>query len=307
MAMNITERPVGPLRRAAVMALTLGVVIFLAKLSAYLLTGSTAILSDAAESIINIVTAAFAIYSLHVAIKPADEGHPYGHRKIEFFATALEGGAITLAAFWIIYKAVHEIIDGPDLNQLDIGVILVALSATVNGLLGWYLIRFGKKERSLILEADGRHVLTDVYTSAGVVVGLIMVLVTKWQMLDPIIAIIAALNIIRTGWQLLRRATGGMMDAVCTEDKAIITEILSRPQFSEICSHHKLRCRHSGNFHFVDFHLMFPRDITVAQAHAIATAIEAQVASELGDASVMAHIEPCKDPSCKRCVDGRNL
>lgn len=301
MVMHFSDRPVAVLKRAAFCSLIVGVVILVIKFVAYTITGSAAILSDAAESIVNVVTAGFALYSVRVAVKPADECHPYGHGKIEFFSAALEGGAIIVAAFWIIYKAVHELATGSTLHQLDVGVWLVAVAALINAILGWYLIKTGKKESSLILVADGRHVLADVWTSAGVVVGLVVVVFTRWLILDSLIAIFVALNIIYAGWKLLRLAAGGMMDASSPEDDQLIKGIIEEPTFGEVCTYHKLRHRISGNTHFVDFHLILPKHLSIEHAHAIATAVEAKVATSLVNASVMAHIEPCRRSDCPRC------
>lgn len=301
MVMHVLEKPVSLLKRAAYASVFIGFLLLATKFAAYSVTGSAAILSDAVESIVNVVTALFAFYSLKVSIKPPDECHPYGHGKIEFFSAALEGGAIVVAAVWIIHKSVDELVAGTIIKQLDVGVILIAVAAVINAVLGFYLIKIGKKEDSLILEADGHHVVTDVVTSTGVVVGLIIVLITKWYILDPIIAILVALNIVYTGWKLLKRAVVGMMDAASAEDERMIRDILSSPDFKEVCAYHKLRHRKSGNFHFVDFHLIMPRHFTIEQAHAIATSIESQIATRLGDASVMAHVEPCKRKECPSC------
>lgn len=301
MVVHVLEKPVSLLKRAAYASVFVGFLLLATKFTAYSLTGSAAILSDAVESIVNVVTALFAFYSLKVSIKPPDECHPYGHGKIEFFSAALEGGAIVVAAVWIIHKSVDELIAGPMIRQLDVGIILIAIAAAVNAVLGFYLIKIGKKEGSLILEADGHHVVTDVVTSAGVVVGLIIVLITKWYILDPVIAILVALNIVYTGWKLLKRAIVGMMDAASAEDEKMIKEILLSPNFKDVCAYHKLRHRKSGDFHFVDFHLIMPKHLTIDQAHVIATSVEAQIATRLGNASVMAHMEPCKRKECPRC------
>lgn len=301
MVMYLTDRPVPLLKRAATASVFISIALLIIKFTAYFLTGSSAIFSDAAESIVNAVTALFAFFSLRLSIKPPDECHPYGHGKIEFFSAALEGGAIVVAAAWIIHNAVDEIIAGPAIKELDVGVGLIAVAAFTNAALGYYLVRTGKREGSLILEAEGRHVMTDVITSCGVISGLIIVLVTGWYILDPVIAILAALNIVYTGWKLLKRAALGMMDASSAEDSRKITEILSSPVFQQVCGFHKLRHRFSGSVHFVDFHLILPRYLPIEQAHAIATAVEARVASSLGSASVMAHIEPCKRKECPQC------
>lgn len=303
MVMHITEKPEARLKNAVIISFIVSVILLGVKFGAYVLTGSAAILSDATESIVNVIAAAFAYYSLKVAMKPPDEDHPYGHGKAEFFSAAFEGGAIIVAALWIIYKAVHELVIGPEFHKLDVGIWLINFSIVVNFLLGIYLVKKGQKEKALILEADGKHLLTDVLTSVGVVVGLVIMYFTGWLWLDGVIAILMAALIIRTGVGLLRVAAGGMMDVRCKDDDAAIRSILDEQEFREVCGYHKLRHRHSGGMHFVDFHLIFPRETTVSQAHAVATAIEAKVAEALGDAGVMAHIEPCKRKDCPHCKD----
>ncbi len=301
MVLHFTDRPLSVLKKAALCSLIIGVCLLVIKFIAYALTGSAAILSDAAESIVNVLTASFALYSIKVASKPADECHPYGHGKIEFFSAALEGGSIIVAAIWILYRALQELIMGPVLHQLDIGLMLVAFAAAINSILGWHLIKTGKREKSLILEADGKHILTDVVTSVAVVIGLLIVYFTHWLIVDSIIAILVALNIIYAGLKLLRISASGMMDATSSEDDAFIRQLLTEPTFHDICGYHKLRHRRSGNTHFVDFHLIFPKNFVIESAHAIATAVEAKIATSLGDASVMAHIEPCRKIGCPNC------
>lgn len=301
MVMHITEKSHVGLKGAMIISISVSLVLLLVKFAAYLLTGSAAILSDATESIVNVIASIFAFLSLRIAMKPPDEKHPYGHGKAEFFSAAFEGGAIIVAAIWITYKAVHELVTGPTFHKLDVGIWLVIFSVVVNAALGFFLIRRGRQSHNLILEADGKHIMTDVVTSTGVVVGLVIMYFTRWFWLDAVIAIIMAGVIIRTGWILLREAGTGMMDAKCPEDDIVINNILEQQQFEEVCGYHKIRHRHSGGIHFVDFHLIFPRETTVARAHAIATAIESCIATALGDAGVMAHIEPCKRKDCPKC------
>ncbi|MBI2341732.1 MAG: cation transporter [Deltaproteobacteria bacterium] len=307
MVLHFTDRPLSSLKKAALYSLTVGVCLLIIKFIAYALTGSAAILSDAAESIVNVLTASFALYSIKVASKPADECHPYGHGKIEFFSAALEGGSIIVAAVWILYRSLQELIMGPVLHQLDIGLMLVAFAAAINAILGWHLIKTGKKEKSLTLEADGKHILTDVVTSVAVVAGLLIVYFTRWLIVDSIIAILVALNIIYAGLKLLRVSASGMMDASSPQDEVLIRQILVEPTFHDICGYHKLRHRLSGNTHFVDFHLIFPKKFVIEAAHAIATAVEAKIAASLGDASVMAHIEPCRKVDCPNCSNRKSI
>lgn len=302
MVIRVQTPPVRMLKFAAFLSLFIGTVLLAVKFTAYGLTGSMAILSDAAESIVNVLAAAIAFYSLKVAFKPADTEHPYGHGKVEFFSAAFEGGAIIAAAIWIIYKAVHDIFAGSHIHELDTGVILLVAATILNAALGYFLVVTGRKNKSLILEADGKHILTDVATSVGVIIGLILVRITGWGYLDSIIAIFVAANIIRTGWRLLFASAEGMMDKSSSEDESIIREVLDRHMEADICAYHKLRGRHSGGMHYIDFHLMLPRRMPIELAHSIATSIESEVASALGNAGVMAHIEPCKKPDCRRCL-----
>lgn len=301
MVIHITEKPEKLLKGAAVTSFIVAIVLLCIKFAAYVMTGSAAILSDAAESIINVLAAGFAFFSMMISFKPPDDEHPYGHGKVEFISAAFEGGAIIVAAVWIIYKAVDELIRGPTFHKLDVGIWLVVVSIVINAVLGGALLALGKRNKSLILEADGRHVLTDVATSTGVLAGLIIMYYTGWFYLDAVIAIAAALLIIRTGSKLLKRAEGGMMDASNPDEDAKIKEILDGYQSEYICGYHKLRHRHSGKICYVDFHLMFPRDLPIAKAHEIATSLEGRIAGALGDAGVMAHIEPCHDSTCLRC------
>lgn len=301
MVIHVQEKPVRTLKFAAHLSLTVGSILLIIKFLAYFFTGSTAILSDAAESIVNVVAAAVALYSLRIVIKPADEHHPYGHGKIEFFSAAFEGGAIIAAAIWIIYKALSDLFLPSHLHQLNLGIWLLGISTVINLALGWFLVHTGKSKGSLILEADGKHILTDVATSVGVLIGLILVMFTGWGFLDSVMAILVAINIIFTGWKLFHRAAKGMMDESTDEDKAKIVAILDKYSEDKYCTYHKLRHRLSGGTHYVDFHLIFPATLTIDKAHTVATAIELEIVSILGDAGAMAHIEPCKNKGCPNC------
>lgn len=289
-------------RKAAIISLIIGCLLVAVKFAAYFFTDSTAILSDALESFVNIVTAVFALISVYVARKPPDAEHPYGHGKVEFISAGFEGAAVLGAAVLIIYKAVPQFVTMVHVGRLGIGLFLVGVAAVVNALLGYYLIRTGKKTSSITIEADGRHVLTDVYTSAGVLAGVGLIKLTGWTILDPIIALIVAANIVWIGSKLLHRSFSGMLDRVDPKDDKIIRSILEGSELKgKVCGYHHLRSRRSGGFTFVDFHLLIPREIDIGFAHEIATLVEEKIAEALGDASVMAHLEPCKDKHCKIC------
>lgn len=288
---------------AAYVSLVVGVLILLAKFSAYLVTRSTAVFSDALESVVNVVSAIFLLISLYLAKKPADADHPYGHGKAEFLSAGFEGAAIIGAAFLIIYKVVEEMFLKPEIHALGTGSLILGVAALINFLTGLFLIRTGKKNASISLEADGRHLLTDVVTSIGVIVGIILIKITGVLILDSVVAVLVAIYIIFVGGKLFRRSLGGILDRTDEKDRETVSAILSSSELhGRVCGFHRLRNRRSGGLAFVDFHLLFPRDMSVVMAHEIATEMEVKIASALGDAGVMAHIEPCKDAYCETCL-----
>lgn len=282
--------------RAMSLSVSAGLIMLVIKFTGFAWTGSTAILSDAAESVVHIMAVLFAAYSLWVSLKPADAQHPYGHAKISFFSAGAEGALIMIAAVYIIYTAIHDWIMGLSLRNLDLGVALTAFAALINAALGWYLVRIGRQKKSLILEANGRHVLTDSWTSAGVVVGLLLAWMTGWLFLDPVCAILVALNIIYSGFRLLQRSVGGLMDEADPAIQTQLTGVLERECRAHGVSHHLLRQRFNGFGYDVDVHLVFPDDMPIRQAHRIATDIEDAIRADLQDrAYVTTHLEPRED------------
>src|SRR5690625_4491299 len=200
------------LRRAINLSLGVGLLMLVIKFSAWLLTGSAAIFADAIETIVHVIAVAFAAYSLRLSLKPADENHPYGHAKVSFFSAGAEGMLIILAAIFIIQDAIRKWIAGVEIEHIGFGAALTGLTVILNGILGFYLVSIGRKKKSLILEANGKHILTDAWTSLGVIIGLILALLTGWLPWDPILAIAVALNIIITGFNLIRQSIRGLMD-----------------------------------------------------------------------------------------------
>lgn len=266
------------------------------KVVAYALTGSVAILSDAAESVVHVVAVSFAAYSLSLSLKPADRSHHYGHDKIAFFSAGFEGAMIILAAFYIIYASGHKWLHGLQIENLGIGTLLTLAAALINAALGAYLIWVGKKHGSLVLEANGKHVLTDSWTSFGVVAGLTLAILTGWLPLDPIMAILVAMNILWTGAKLLRRSVGGLMDEGDPEIETRIIKVLGERTRDSRIDFHGLRHRNTGSRIWVEFHLLFPRETTLAAAHKLATHIEDAVRQELGmRAEVISHLETLED------------
>ena len=238
-------------KKAALISLIIGFMMFAGKMGAYLLTHSAAVLSDALESVVHIIATSFAFYSLYLSLRPPDKKYPYGYGKIEFFSAGFEGAMIIIAAFSIIYYAVRDIIYGSPITQMDIGAVIIFAASAVNGALGLYLIRSGKKTNSIILVADGKHVLTDAYTSIGAFGALILVLLTDIKLFDPIVAIILALNILFTGKNLVKESVSGLMNV--RDDSLIenIAEVLDkekknhRDYYCNFC-----QCRnHNLSFH----------------------------------------------------------
>ncbi len=294
--------------RAAGLALAAALLLLAVKFVAYFLTGSAAVFSDALESIVNVAAASFAVYSLYLAHRPADDEHPYGHGKIEFLSAGFEGGMILLAAVVAAVKAADAFLHPLQLHheRLDWALGLMGGALIVNGVLGLHLLRTGRRRRSLTLEADGRHLLTDAVTSVATIVGISVVRLTGWGYADPIAALVVALYISRTGFQLLSRAEAGLMDRQDREDEQLLRQILdshigAAGKEPHICSYHKLRHRHSGRYHWVDFHIMVPRDWRIDRGHQIASAIEYEIEQALGEGNATAHVEPCVQPDCPSC------
>ncbi len=263
------------------------------KTYAYVLTGSTAILSDAAESIVHVVAVAFAAFSVWLSFQPADPGHPYGHDKISFFSAGVEGAMIVVAACFILYEAIMKLITGIELKNLSTGAVYVAGAVLVNAALGGYLVWVGKRHSSLILVADGKHVLTDSWTSFGVIGGLLLTNWSGWRPFDPIVAIIIALNILRSGGKLIRQSVGGLMDEADPELERKIRRALDAETQKRGLSYHELRYRSSGASLWIEFHLLFPKGSLIEEAHWKATEIEEALKANLGEpVHITTHLEP---------------
>lgn len=280
-------------RFAMALSASVGLLMLGVKVAAYVLTGSAAILSDAAESVVHVVAVLFATYSLWLSQQPPDPTHHYGHEKIAFFSAGFEGAMIVLAAFYIIFEAVHKWMAGLRLENLGVGILLVAAAAAVNGVLGGYLIWLGGRHQVLVLEANGKHVLTDCWTSVGVVVGLLLAMGTGWLVLDPILAILVALNILWTGGGLIRQAFGGLMDEADPAVHRTILGILERAAANGVQAYHGVRHRRAGNSLWVDLHLLFVRGTPIERAHQVATRIEQEIAAALRMRTIVTtHLEP---------------
>lgn len=273
-----------------------GLFMLVIKMGAFYLTGSAAILSDAAESVVHVAAVIFAAYSLKLSYKEPDDEHLYGHTKVSFFSAGFEGAMIVIAAFYIIYEAVSKWLSGLYLENLGIGTILTAFAALLNGILGLYLLNKGKKNNSIILEANGKHVLTDSWTSLGVLVGLGLTLLTGWLPWDPIFAILVAINILYSGFGLIKRSISGLMDAADPEVHKQIIEILEKEGKTYGILFHNVLHRNLGNLLWVDLHLLFPQETSIKDAHRIATLIETTIEKKLDQRSyVTSHLESIED------------
>ena len=285
-------------RFAMRISLGVGMGMLLLKIYAYVLTGSAAILSDAAESVVHIFAVGFAAYSLWLSQKPADKLHTYGHDRISFFSAGFEGAMIILAAFVIIFEAVRKWIAGLHIENIDVGTLFIVIATAVNGALGWFLVRQGKKYHSIVLEANGKHVLTDSWTSLGVIVALILTELTGWLPFDPILAILVALNILWTGGRLIRRSIGGLMDEADPAVDEQLRTILQRETEKRGITFHHLRHRNAGSRILIEFHLLFPDHIPIAEAHEQATNIEREIYNAFPmQLEIISHLEPveCHD------------
>lgn len=278
------------------LSLIIGVLMLVLKVGAYWLTGSSAILSDAAESVVHVAAVAFASFSLRLAFRPPDKEHPYGHSKIGFFSAGFEGGLIALAACFIIFEAVRDWISGHALHNLGVGGLLTLAATVINGALGGYLIAVGRRRHSLILVANGKHVLTDCWTSLGVLIGVGLTMVTGWRSVDALVGIAMALNILWSGYGLMLESVSGLLDAADPQTTSKIEAILTEETRKRGIVFHELRHRHNGDGHLIDVHLLFPGTIPLVEAHRAATEIE-EVLSKCIEpfAEVHTHLEPLEE------------
>jgi cation diffusion facilitator family transporter len=284
------------LQRYALLSILAALATIALKGGAYLITGSVGLLSDALESLVNLAAAIVALIALAAAARPEDEDHRYGHSKAEYFSSGFEGALIFLAAASIIYAAVRRLLDPRPIEQIATGAGIAVAASLINLLVARVLFRAGRMHQSITLEADAHHLMSDVWTSAGVVVGVTAAALTGWQRLDPIIAILVALNIMRTGVNILRRSLMGLLDTAIPEElQQKISEILVR-HAGEGVRFHALRTRQAGAWRFIDFHVLVPGSWSVQRGHDLLERIEEEVRAAVPNSSVFTHLEPIEDP-----------
>ena len=283
------------LRRVAVVGIVGSLVITSLKISIFLYTDSAAVLSDALESVINILAAVILVYSIQLANRPPDHDHPYGHGKAESVTVGIEGWLILMAGLLIGYEAIQRLITGESPRNLDLGIWMLAGVNVLSAALAWYVLHQGRKHSNAALRADGRHLVTDFVSTLAVILGLLLVNVTGYAWLDPGVALCVTAFILFTSGRLLKEAADALMDRVDPADDAIIRDLLDAA-VSEglILSHHKVRHRHSGAFHWVDLHIHVPGRLSVAQGHRIASEVEHRIEQALHPCNVTAHVEPAE-------------
>jgi cation diffusion facilitator family transporter len=283
-------------RSYALLTTGAALVTIMLKLAAYRLTGSISLFSDAAESLVNLLAALIGLWALTLAARPPDEEHAYGHFKAEYFASGLEGALILLAAGTIAYTAWGRLFEPQPLERIGLGLAVSVVAAAINGGVALILLRAGRRLRSITLRANAHHLFTDVLTSAGVVVGVLLVAMTGYYVLDPIIALIVAVNIVWAGVRLIRDTGHGLLDtALPTVERGAISDVLARYDAGEI-QFHALRTRTSGSRRFVSLHVLVPGDWTVRRGHDLCEEIEASIRDALPETTVFTHLEPLEDP-----------
>ena len=306
----ITGRTTGPRSLAlwAWLSIAAALATIALKFWAYLLTGSVGLLSDALESVVNLVAAIVAVIALSIASRPADSNHHYGHGKVEYFSAGIEGLMIFVAAMVIMYSAVERLLHPQALDAVGVGLLITLIATSINAAVGWLILRAGRRHRSLTLVADGKHLLTDVWTSIGVVIGVGLVALTGWLPLDSIVAIAVGLNILWTGFTLVRNSVHGLMDrALNTADEARVIEVVN----SFVAEYppgqlafHALQTRESGQQRFVSLHVLVPGQWTVATGHDLVERVESAIALALPGAHIQTHLEPREDPRSYDDVGG---
>jgi cation diffusion facilitator family transporter len=267
------------------------------KAGAYFVTGSVGLLSDALESVVNLIAALLALAMITVAARPPDDDHAYGHDKAEYFSSGVEGGLILLAALSISYAAFTRLLNPQPIEQAGLGLIISIAASVINLIVARILLQAGRHYRSISLEADAHHLMTDVWTSAGVVVGVAAAALTGWQRLDPLIALIVAANIVWSGVRLIQRSVLGLLDtALPIEERRRISALLDRYAHEQGFTYHALRTRQAGARRFVSVHILVPGNWSVTRGHSLLEQIETQIRTEMPHTSVFTHLEPIEDP-----------
>jgi cation diffusion facilitator family transporter len=292
MSLGFPTSTADKLKLAAVTSIVVAAIVLGLKYLAFWVTGSVALYSDALESIVNLITAAVALYAIHVSAQPADRRHQFGHHKAEYFSAVLEGVLIVVAALLIFHEAYDAFLRPRALSEPARGLAINGLATAINAGWSYFLLTWGRRQRSPALVGDGWHLLTDVATSVGVIVGLLLAMLTGWQVLDPALAALVGANILWAGWRLVRESVSGLMDeAVTAEVARHIRDVISSNAEGAIEAH-DVKTRTAGRVTFIEFHLVVPGSMTVAASHVICDRIEQALQAAVHDAQVLIHVEP---------------
>lgn len=291
-----------PQKKAILTALCISIVLMLAKFVAYFITHSNAILTDAAESIVNVLASSFAFYSIYLTTLPKDENHPYGHGKVEFFSAFIEGTLIALAGLIIVFKSGYDLVYPKPITQLYEGAAIIAATGLVNLFVGYYLINTGKRHQSITLEADGKHLLTDAITSAGLVIGILLIRLTEIYWLDSVISILLGLYIIYNGYKLTRRSVGGLMDESNVDLVATIIDILQKNRKDPWIDVHNLRAQQYGADLHIDCHITLPYYFDLNRVHQEISEIDQMINGKAHrKTELFIHADPCLPACCNYC------
>lgn len=294
--MNSATPPARPLKHYAWLSIAAAIATILLKGIAWKLTGSVGLLSDAIESFVNLAGALMALAMLTLAALPADDNHAHGHSKAEYFSSAFEGFLILLAALAIGYTSIERLINPRPLEAVGVGLLVSVVASVINLATAKILMKVGREQNSISLEADAHHLMTDVWTSAGVIAGVGLVWLSDWLWLDPVIAMLVALNILWTAWQLMYRSASGLMDASLPAEQLKRIETLLAGYREQGLDFHALRTRQSGNRNFVTLHVLVPGHWTVQLGHDWADRIELEIGKAIPRAHITTHLEPMEDP-----------
>jgi cation diffusion facilitator family transporter len=292
MSLRFPTSTADKLKLAAVTSIIVAAVVMGLKYLAFWVTGSVALYSDALESIVNLITALVALYAIHISAQPADRRHQFGHHKAEYFSAVLEGVLIVVAALLIFREAYDALLRPRALSEPLRGLAINGVATAINAGWSFFLLTWGRRQRSPALVADGWHLVTDVATSVGVIVGLLLAMLTGWKVLDPALAALVGANILWAGWRLVRESVSGLMDeAVTAEVARHIRDVISTNAEGAIEAH-DVRTRSAGRVTFIEFHLVVPGSMTVAASHRICDRIEEALQAAVHDAEVLIHVEP---------------
>ena len=280
----------------ALMSVVTSIVVIGFKMAAWWVTGSAGLLSDAIESLVNLAAALVALWTLSYIAHGADEDHNFGHEKAEYFSSGIEGSLIFIAAIAIIATAIPRFLHPQPLEQVGLGMVFSVIALAANAACAWFLLQGARIHRSITLEADAHHLLSDVWTTVGVLVAVLIVQAGGWLWLDPAVAVLVALQILWTGWRLIKRSFDGLMDkAIPDDERAKIVEVLDGLRH-EGCDYHALRTRQAGRKHFVDVHVLVPGSMTVQAGHDLVERVEMQITQRFPAIEVLVHLEPLEDP-----------